>query len=620
YGTDGGGADVGGADKGILGGLSVEDLGVADVEEGVEEANVEEEVILKRAIDKGKGIMLQEAKSRPKRKSRPRGNEIVIEDDANLTFTDHGDGDGSSENEIHFWSNNNNHTDDGCVTTCILTAIVNIRISLLITLVRGKKRSNRLYEVGDSETIIEHEEFMDDLLRKLRGDGCGIRDPFQIVETKVGEKFVDLEQQKKPEVLKDPSKGKPRSFNKYPSVDKYNDNTCPWRCYGKLMVTESSFQIISMNDKHTCTRSFKYGRLVNYKLIGKNFGLKIRINPDIKLHKIADMVMKKYKCVVSPHQCRNAKRWALNEGEATIGQRYALLRSYAKIILESNDGSIVKVGVTVNPNNKTYFDRFYVCFNGLKEGWKLGCRRVIALDGCFLKKPNVGEILTAIGRDGNNNIFPVAWALVNGLIGAVKDVMPNAEHRQCARHIYEGFRKQYSGVQFRGLFWAASKATYPEKFRKIMDKIKKANPNAHLYLMKKDPKTWSRAFFRVGSNCEAVENEFTSALILYLRVSNKPLITMLESMRVIVLERMNTMRQLMEAWTSEIYPNIQKNLELAKDEQRYHCTGGKLFELFGIPCPHVVAVIFKLNRMAEEYLPDCFRKDMYIQASNNNTS
>ncbi|GJS57670.1 hypothetical protein Tco_0652454 [Tanacetum coccineum] len=32
-----------------------------------------------------------------------------------------------------------------------------------------------------------------------------------------------------------------------------------------------------------------------------------------------------------------------------------------------------------------------------------------------------------------------------GLIEAVKDVMPNAEHRQCARHIYENFRKQYPG-------------------------------------------------------------------------------------------------------------------------------------------------------------------------------
>ncbi|GJR10178.1 hypothetical protein Tco_0792830 [Tanacetum coccineum] len=71
--------------------------------------------------------------------------------------------------------------------------------------------------------------------------------------------------------------------------------------------------------------------------------------------------------------------------------------------------------------------------------------------------------------------------------------MPLAEHHQCARHIYEGFRKQFGGVEFRLLFTAASKATYPQLFQKIMEKIKRANPKAHDYLMKKDPKTWSRA-------------------------------------------------------------------------------------------------------------------------------
>ncbi|GKF85427.1 hypothetical protein Tco_0253254, partial [Tanacetum coccineum] len=78
-----------------------------------------------------------------------------------------------------------------------------------------------------------------------------------------------------------------------------------------------------------------------------------------------------------------------------------------------NPGSTVNLGVTVNPDGKTYFDRFYVCFAGLADGWKAGCRKIIALDGCFLKSPNQGEILTAIRRDGNNHIYPVAWAVVN---------------------------------------------------------------------------------------------------------------------------------------------------------------------------------------------------------------
>ena len=159
---------------------------------------------------------------------------------------------------------------------------------------------------------------------------------------------------------------------------------------------------------------------------------------------------------------------------------------------------------------------------------------------------------------------------MQGLIEAVKDVMPLAEHRQCARHIYEGFRKQYSGEEFRLLFWAASKASYPELFNKIMLKIKKANPGAHEWLLKKDPKTWSRAFFRLGTNCEAVENGFSECFnAVLLAVRNKPLITMLESMRVIVMERLSTMRNIMEKWDGGICPNIQKRLEYNKDNHRY---------------------------------------------------
>ncbi|GJW21266.1 pentatricopeptide repeat-containing protein [Tanacetum coccineum] len=177
-----------------------------------------------------------------------------------------------------------------------------------------------------------------------------------------------------------------------------------------------------------------------------HFGNKIRINLDIKLHEIADMVMKKYKCIVSPCQCRRAKRWALNEGENTMLDHYGYIR-------------------------------FYVCFNGLKEGWKKGCRRVIALDGCFLKKPNVGEILTAIGRDGNNHIFPVAWAVVN---------VENKDN-------------------------------------------------------------WS--------------------------------------------------------WFLEL---LGEDLELP--------TRNRMWQLLGLPCSHAIAVIFKLNRRAEEYVPDCFRKRMFHDA------
>ena len=48
----------------------------------------------------------------------------------------------------------------------------------------------------------------------------------------------------------------------------------------------------------------------------------------------------------------------------------------------------------------------------MKEGW-VSCRRVIGLDGCFLRSTLRGELLTAMGRDANNQMFPMAWAVIN---------------------------------------------------------------------------------------------------------------------------------------------------------------------------------------------------------------
>ncbi|GJS03859.1 integrase, catalytic region, zinc finger, CCHC-type containing protein [Tanacetum coccineum] len=264
---------------------------------------------------------------------------------------------------------------------------------------------------------------------------------------------------------------KPKLGEKFPTVNKFKE--CLTFCALANGLHCILKEVVSLIDDHCCVRNFNYGRLISYKWLGRHFGDKIRMNPQITLDQIARLVKKKYKCIVSRTQCRNAKNLALNEGEVTIQDHYGYLRSYAK---------------------------------ALKDGWKIACRRIIALDGCFLKKQNCGKILIAVGRDGNNHIFLIAWVVMSvenkykwtwfleliaedlevpngagltlmsdqhkGLIEAVKDVMPLAEHRQCACHIYDGFRKQFSGVQFRELFMDASKATYPQRFNKIIEKIK----------------------------------------------------------------------------------------------------------------------------------------------------
>ena len=48
----------------------------------------------------------------------------------------------------------------------------------------------------------------------------------------------------------------------------------------------------------------------------------------------------------------------------------------------------------------------------VKKGWKEDCRPIIGLDGCFLKTKFKGELLVVLGRDGNEQIFHIAWGCV----------------------------------------------------------------------------------------------------------------------------------------------------------------------------------------------------------------
>ncbi|XP_057516149.1 uncharacterized protein LOC130797526 [Amaranthus tricolor] len=95
-----------------------------------------------------------------------------------------------------------------------------------------------------------------------------------------------------------------------------------------------------------------------------------------------------------------------------VNEEYSRVWDYAEAIRRFNPGStaIVKcIGIDTPP---PLFQRMYICLPACKEGFVAGCRPIICVDGAHLKGQFPGVLLTAVGKDGNNNIFPVAWAVV----------------------------------------------------------------------------------------------------------------------------------------------------------------------------------------------------------------
>ncbi|CAI9297880.1 unnamed protein product [Lactuca saligna] len=212
-----------------------------------------------------------------------------------------------------------------------------------------------------------------------------------------------------------------------------------------------------------------------------------------------------------------------------------------------------------------------------------------------------GQLLAAMGRDANNHIFPIAWVVVAvenketwkwfldlllydiemgighgfdgflGLVKAVKERVPAAEHRQCARHIYANFKKRFKGEQYRKLFWAAAASTNQPKFEAEMNSIKTIDPFAYEHLMERDPKSWCRAFFKVDRACDAYENGILESFNSVIDLARKrPLLTMLEEIQIYAMERMYRMLLEGQSWCNlKIFPSIRLKISKLKKQQRF---------------------------------------------------
>ena len=80
------------------------------------------------------------------------------------------------------------------------------------------------------------------------------------------------------------------------------------------------------------------------------------------------------------------------------------MEAYAAALKSSNPGTKAKIELCKESmqNGK----RIIYC-EALKYGWKAGCRLLIGLDGCFLKGVCKGQVLSAVGLNGNDQMLPI---------------------------------------------------------------------------------------------------------------------------------------------------------------------------------------------------------------------
>ncbi|KAK8583429.1 hypothetical protein V6N13_022135 [Hibiscus sabdariffa] len=214
-------------------------------------------------------------------------------------------------------------------------------------------------------------------------------------------------------------------------------------------------------------------------------------------------------------------------------EEFAMLWDYADELRLKNPGSTIKMVVQrVTPDSFPHFKRFFVCFDSWKKIWEQGYRPILGLDGYFLKGSFKSELLSAIERDANNQMYPVAWVVVE---------------LECTDS------------------WTWPQLRENRKIKLIL--LPQKDELVAKDLKSKSPKHWTKAFFGCHSKCDMVDNNICEAFnSSILEARYKSIITMLEEIRVKLMTRIVDKRKFCESWKHNYGPLVKKKFDKSKKD------------------------------------------------------
>ncbi|XP_060961755.1 uncharacterized protein LOC133031967 [Cannabis sativa] len=205
--------------------------------------------------------------------------------------------------------------------------------------------------------------------------------------------------------------------------------------------------------------------------------------------------------------------------------------------------------------------------------------------------------------------------------------------------MHGNFKNEFPRLLLKQLLWNAARSTIEADFDRRMEEIKKVNVNAYNWLAAKQPSEWTKSHFKEGVKCDMLLNNICESLNnAILDARDKPIISLLESIRYWLMCRFYKKRESISKWKGPIHNNIvkitTKLTEVAKrcvvtrenatmfqiqmnpgggftvDLQGKTCTC-RGFQLIGIPCGHALAAIWFCNHQSHAYIHPWYKMEAF---------
>ncbi|XP_049402862.1 uncharacterized protein LOC125866619 isoform X2 [Solanum stenotomum] len=373
---------------------------------------------------------------------------------------------------------------------------------------------------------------------------------------------------------------------------------CPWRIYASRLATTQLICIKKMNRNHTCEgAAVKAGYRATRGWVGNIIKEKLKFSPNYKPKDIATDIKREYGIHLNYSQAWRAKEIAREQLQGSYKEAYSQLPSFCEKIMETNPGSLA----TFATKEDSSFHRLFVSFHASINGFQQGCRPLLFLDSTVLYAKYQGTLLAAVGVDGNDGVFPVAFAVVdeetddnwhwflselksavstsrpitfvsafqNGINESLSDIFSkDCYHGYCLRYLGEKLYKDLHGRfshEARRLLiqdlYAAAYAPKVEDFERCVENIKAISPDAYSWVVQSDPEHWANALFG-GARYDHMTTNFGQLFRDWVSdVSEFPITQMVDALRGRMMELNYTRRVDSSHWLTGLTPSMEEKLQ-----------------------------------------------------------
>lgn len=452
------------------------------------------------------------------------------------------------------------------------------------------------------------------------------------------------------------------------------DRNCAWRVFGHTVgLNSENIEVRTATLTHTCDISTRaeYRKKATCKVIAEVLKSKYangKMGP--RAADIPDLVLEELRVSISYMKAWHSKEKAEIEARGSAAGSYKLLMAYLHLLKQTNPGTVTNVfsrGVgTENCRFKYLFFALGACIHAVQF-----MRPVIIIDATTIKAKFRGCLMTASFQDGNFQIMPLGFGVVdseneaawtwffkqlrtivadssnlvfvsdrhNSIYAAMRAEFPLAKHGACVVHLYRNVKSRFS--RSRGLPYLVTQAatTYTVgDFREKFDEIERRSPLCANYLRRIGISHWTRVYFQ-GKRYNVMSSNVAESLNAALaKALEFPIVSMVETIRMMLM-RWFCRRLRANRHASEVTPQVEEMLmqrlsvssnlsvmaasltiyqvnegngnSFTVDLQRGACTC-KVFESLGIPCSHALAAAraarMSITDMVDQYYKtDCWK-------------